>query len=140
MAAGPRVILVDTSAWADLFNDTDTPAARRLDEALGDEEDLAIVPIILTEVLQGIRSDRGFEAARVLLRDLPVLDLEPDGHVEAARLFRRMRRSGATVRGAVDCVIAQAAIAHGAELLTADRDFAAIARHSLLRLSLPARS
>jgi hypothetical protein len=49
-------------------------------------------------------------------------------------LFRRLRRRGITVRGAVDCIVAQTCIAANAELLTGDRDFAAIARHAPLRL------
>ena len=131
------MILVDTSAWADLFDDRQTAAACRLDQALGDEEDIAILPVILTEVLQGIRSEPGFDEARRLLCGLPCLEMSRDAHVEAARLFRFLRRQGVTVRGAVDCVIAQAAIVHDAELLTGDRDFLGIARHAELRLALP---
>jgi predicted nucleic acid-binding protein len=54
--------------------------------------------------------------------------------VAAARLFRALGRQGVTVRGAVDCIIAQTCIAADAELLSGDRDFAAIARRTPLRL------
>ena len=128
------MIVVDTTAWADWFNGADTPVSHRLDQALARQE-AGVTPLILAEVLQGFRSDAAFETARTLLTGLPILALDTDGHVAAARLFRALRRRGVTVRGAVDCIIAQTCIAAGAELLSADRDFAAIARHTPLRLS-----
>ena len=57
-----------------------------------------------------------------------------EGHVRAARLFRTLRGKGVTVRGAVDCVIGQTCLDAGAELLSPDRDFEHIARHTRLRL------
>jgi predicted nucleic acid-binding protein len=127
------VIVVDTTVWADWFNGRDSPEVDRLDQALG-RQDAGLVPVILTEVLQGFRSDRDFERARALLVHLPVLSLDLEGHAAAARLFRRLRSKGITVRGAIDCIIAQTCIAAGVELLSADLDFAAIARHTTLRL------
>lgn len=128
------MMIVDTTVWADWFNGERGAAAARLDRDLDAQADIGITPLILTEVLQGFRSDRSFERARKLLVDLPLLALDASGHVEAASLFRSLRRRGVTVRGAVDCVIAQTCIATDSELLTNDRDFAAIARHSALRL------
>ena len=127
------MIVVDTTVWADWFNGRDSPEVDRLGQALG-RQDAGLVPVILTEVLQGFRSDRDFERARVLLVRLPVLSLDLEGHAAAARLFRRLRGKGITVRGAIDCIIAQTCIAAGVELLSADLDFAAIARHTTLRL------
>jgi predicted nucleic acid-binding protein len=63
-----------------------------------------------------------------------VLVLDIEGHAAAARLFRRLRSKGVTVRGAIDCIIDHACIAAGVELLSTNQDFAAIARHSTLRL------
>lgn len=127
------MIVVDTTVWADWFNGRDSPAVARLDEALG-RQDAGLVPVILTEVLQGFRADRDFERARALLVGLPVLALDVEGHASAARRFRRLRRQGVTVRGAIDCIVAQTCLEAGVELLTTDRDFDAIARHSGLRL------
>ena len=127
------MIVVDTTIWADWFNGAATPGVNRLDRALTDQ-DAGLTPLILTEVLQGFRADADFERARAMLARLPMLELDIPGHVAAARLFRRLRRKGVTVRGAVDCIVAQTCIVANAELLTADRDFAAIARHAPLRL------
>ena len=128
------MIVVDSNAWADFFNGVDRPHVDRLDRALVEEEDLAILPIIVTEVLQGFRTARGFEMARDVLVSLPVIHPAMESHVRAAQLFRRLRRLGVTVRGTVDCVIAQACLDIGATLLSPDADFERIAEHAPLRL------
>ena len=110
---------------------------QRLDTALQQEEDLAVIPIIITEVLQGFRTDTDFEGARRILVSFPVISPTVDCHVRAARLFRSLRRKGVTVRGAVDCVIAQTCLDIKAELLSPDADFKHIARTTPLRLWRP---
>ena len=127
------MIVVDTTIWADWFNGVDSPQVGRLDQAL-DRQDAGLVPVVLTEVLQGFRADSDFGRARGLLLRLPLLTLDADGHVEAARLYRRLRNRGVTVRSTIDCIIAQTCITAGLELLSTDQDFASIARHTPLRL------
>ena len=51
----------------------------------------------------------------------------------AARTFFDLRRAGKTVRSAIDCCIAETAIAHEALLLHRDRDFSVIATVRPLR-------
>jgi hypothetical protein len=128
------MMVVDTNAWADYFNGVRNPHTERLDLALREEEDMSVIPIILAEVLQGFRTDAGFRRARRLLLALPLIHPAVGGHVRAARLFRSLRRKGVTVRGAVDCVIAQTCLDTQAELLSPDADFERIARHTPLRL------
>ena len=128
------MIIVDSNTWADFFNGASNPHVQRLDIALQEEEDLAVVPIIITEVLQGFRTDSGFQRARRVLVALPVIQPTVDCHVRAARLFRSLRQKGITVRGAVDCVIAQTCLDVDAELLSPDADFERIAHHTPLRL------
>lgn len=128
------MIVVDSNTWADYFNGADRPHVDRLEQALEDEEDLAVLPIIVTEVLQGFRSERGFGIAEAVLTALPSVRPDMDCHVQAARLFRRLRSRGVTVRGAIDCLIAQTCLDLDALLLSPDRDFQQIARHSELNL------
>lgn len=128
------MMIVDSNTWADFFNGVEQPHVERLDLALQEEEDLAVLPIIITEVLQGFRTDTGFRSARDLLVSLPVIHPAVDCHVRAAGLFRALRRKGVTVRGAVDCVIAQTCLDSEATLLSPDADFERIAEHTPLRL------
>jgi hypothetical protein len=53
------MIIVDSNAWADFFNGVQTPHVARLDAALEKEEDLSVIPIIVTEVLQDSGPIRG---------------------------------------------------------------------------------
>jgi len=128
------MMIVDSNTWADFFNGVQSPHANRLEAALDEEEDLAVIPVIITEVLQGFRTDTGFQRAQRVLVSLPVIHPTVDCHVRAARMFRSLRRKGVTVRGAVDCVIAQSCLDTEAELLSPDADFRHIARHTSLRL------
>jgi predicted nucleic acid-binding protein len=131
------MMVVDSNAWADYFNGAENPYVGRLDAALQDEEDLAVLPIIVTEVLQGFRSESGFESARRVLVSLPVLEPDLGSHVRAARLFRLLRQNGVSVRGAVDCVIAQTCVDVEAVLLSPDADFQRMTPHTSLRLWQP---
>ena len=128
------MMIVDSNTWADFFNGAQEPHVERLELALEEEEDIAVLPLIITEVLQGFRSDAGFRQAEHVLVSLPVIHPTVDCHVRAARLFRTLRKKGITVRGAVDCIIAQMCLDVGAELLSPDADFVGIARHTSLRL------
>lgn len=128
------MIVVDTSVWAAFFNGEATAQADALDQLLAAGEAVAVMPVILTEVLQGFRSDEAFEQARRLLTQLPVLFPSLETHVLAARLYRILRRQGVTVRGTIDCLIAQTCIETEASLLTADRDFELISGHTPLHL------
>jgi predicted nucleic acid-binding protein len=128
------MMIVDTNAWADFFNGVRNRYVQRLDAAMESEEDLGVIPIIITEVLQGFRTDHGFETARRVLVSLPVIHPSVERHVRSARLFRSLRRKGVTVRGAIDCIIAQTCLDIDGELLSPDRDFEHIARHTSLRL------
>jgi len=128
------VIVVDTSAWGVFFNGAPSPIANRLAAALDTGEPIAIIPIIVTETLQGFRTEAGFVKALALLTRLPLLEPSLDAHVRAARLYRSLRRKGVTVRGTIDCIIAAICIDTNAALLTLDRDFEHIAAHSALEL------
>jgi predicted nucleic acid-binding protein len=127
------LIFVDSSAWIAFFNGAKDPIADRLDEALHHDESLCIADLILTEVLQGFRRDRDFDLARRTLAAVDRLPLSYSTYVNAARLYRRLRTRGITPK-TIDCIVAQACLDSGASLLTRDRDFEVIARHSRLRL------
>jgi len=62
------MILVDSSVWIDYFNGKDTSQTSKLDKLLGVEL-LGIGDIILTEVLQGFRTDADYRIAKKMLRE-----------------------------------------------------------------------
>ncbi len=129
------MIVVDTSVWVDVLNAVDSPAALRCVGLIEDGAPVALTDIVLTEVLQGLASDR--EATRVErhLRSFPLLCLEGvDDFVLAARLYRDARRAGVTIRKALDCLIAAPCIRTGAPILHADADFDCLASCSALEV------
>ena len=96
------MILVDSSVWIDYFNGRRCPETDRLDALLSSE--LVLVgDLVLTEVLQGFRQQRHFDAARRALGALPYADLAGRRvALAAAENYRRLRRRGVTVRKTID--------------------------------------
>jgi predicted nucleic acid-binding protein len=127
------LILVHSSIWIDYFNGAVTPKTDKLDRLLG-QEPVAIGDLILTEVLQGFRSERDFDRARSLLLSLDTVQLAgTEISIEAARNFRRLRRLGVRIRKTIDTIIATRCIESGYHLLYSDRDFDPFVEHLGLR-------
>ena len=118
------MIVVDTSVWVDVLNDAPTPQAQRCIALIEAGEPIALTDIILTEILQGLRSDKEAQLVERHLRAFPILRLENlDDFVLAAELYRTARRAGVTIRKTLDCLIAVPCVRTGAPLLHADEDF-----------------
>ena len=129
------MIVVDTSVWVDVLNDTPAPQAQRCVQLLKSGEPIALTDVILTEVLQGLRSDREAALVERQLRAFPILRLEDlDDFVLAASLYRTARRAGVTIRKTLDCLIAAPCVRTGAPLLHADEDFNRLAACTPLQI------
>ena len=127
------MIFVDSSVWIDYFRGIATKETELLDELLG-VEPIVIGDIVLTEVLQGFKSDRDFNQAKKLLTSLVMVDVL--GHeiaIQAARNFRSLRERGITVRKTIDTIIATYCIENDLALLHSDRDFDAFVEYMNLR-------
>ena len=121
------MIVVDSSVWIDWFNGAETRETALLDGILG-AEPVTVGDLILTEVLQGFRSERDYRRAH---RALDTLIFEPmvgrDIAIASARNLRILRARGVTVRKTVGMLIATFCMENGYELLHTDRDFDLIA-------------
>ena len=132
------MVLVDSSVWIDYFNGVHSPETNALDALLG-QELVQIGDLILTEVLQGFRTDAGYRQARELLEPLRLRRLGGrEVALAAADNYRFLLSRVVTVRKTIDVVIASFCLLHGIELLHADRDFDAIEKHLRLRVYRPA--
>lgn len=133
------MLLVDSSVWIDRSLGLETDGTRFVDLRDGQEE-IALTGIIYQEVLQGARSDRGFEALREMLSAMLLLEpRELSTYEIAAMLYRRARQAGFTIRKPNDCLIAAIALEHGALLVHNDRDFVALAQVEPSLLVYPGR-
>ena len=129
------MILVDSSVWIQYFNGEVNPQTDYLDEILG-VEPVGIGDLILLEVLQGFRSDLGYEKAKSLLMDLPVFEmLGKDQAVRTAENYRHLRKMGITVRKTIDTIIASYCISRGFPLLFTDRDFEPFVKYLNLKVA-----
>jgi predicted nucleic acid-binding protein len=126
------MVLVDTSVWIDFFAGRKGPHVPALEELIENEEDLCLCGLILTEVLQGIRSDAAYAKTKAYLGDLIFLPMSRATFVRAAEMYRFLRKKGVTIRKPVDCMIAAVAMEYNVKLLHNDRDFGHIAAHSEL--------
>jgi predicted nucleic acid-binding protein len=128
-------VLVDTSVWIDFFKGKDLPHVARLNRYLDSDAQVAICPPILQEILQGIRDETEFQITKEYLLELEILTADAVlASVEAALIFRMLRKKGVTIQKNNDCLIAWFAIHFNISLLHNDSDFDLIARHTSLNL------
>jgi predicted nucleic acid-binding protein len=129
------VIVVDSSVWIDYFNGVSSAEVERLDNTIG--ADLIVVgDLVLTEVLQGFRSDADFVAAQSALEAFDVIPmLGYDLAIRTAENYRTLRARGVTVRKTVDMIIGTFCIERGLPLLFSDREFQPLVDHLGLQVA-----
>ena len=131
------MILVDSSVWIDYFNGIPTWQTDLLDNYLSNAP-VVIGDLILTEVLQGFRSNKDFETAKNFLGALSFRQI--GGYnvaIQSARNYRSLRKAGVTVRKTIDVIIATFCIIEGLTLLHDDRDFEPMEYHFSLETFTP---
>jgi predicted nucleic acid-binding protein len=133
------MLLVDSSVWIDRSRGAETDATRYVDMRESQEE-IALTGVIYQEVLQGARSEPGFDAVREMLSALLLLEpREWSTYEVAAILYRRARVAGFTIRKPNDCLIAAIALEHGALLVHNDQDFVHLAQVEPALMIYPGR-
>jgi len=130
-------VLVDTSAWVDFLNGHPSKECAALASLIASEEEMCTCGVIVSEVFQGLKRDKGRKDLEGLFRKL--VFLEPSGvepYLRAAEIYRNLRRLGHTVRSTIDCLIAVVAEEGGCHVLARDRDLSTILGSGLLRARL----
>lgn len=127
-------VLVDTSVWIDFLNNRSTESVKKLELLLEMEESIYICGLIQMEILQGIRSDLEFQKTKKALSHLLWVELENSHYLEAAKVYRKLKARGLSIRKSIDGLIAVMAIKNNLYLLYSDRDFTAISKYTSLKL------
>ncbi len=127
-------ILPDTSAWISFFRDTPGETADKLQRLIELEADICLCGPVVTEVLQGVRSDKDHKKISQIFTLPEYLVLDRHIYEYAAEIYRGCRAKGFTVRSTMDCLIAATAITQDAHLLHQDRDYESIARFYPLKV------
>lgn len=133
--------LVDTSVWSlALRRDTvvSSPEVDVLKDVLQTGEPVVTTGLVLQELLQGFSGPRDRSLVIERFSALPLISPDRQDHIDAAALRNHCRRAGVQA-GTIDAVLAQLCIRHGLTMLTTDKDFSGIAKHSSLRLWKAAR-
>jgi len=124
-------IIFDTSVWIDFFNGIENQHVALLTDYITNDYPVFICPVIIQEVLQGIRSDKQFSEVKESLLALVILKEDPViAGIGAADLYRKLRKKGITVRKSNDCLIAWYALKNSMRILHKDRDFDIILTNS----------
>jgi hypothetical protein len=118
------MIAVDSSVWIDFIAGRPTPQSLYLkNHLMRSPSQIVLIDIVFAEVMRGLQEK---DVARIesILLDLSVVRMEWVRDFRAAAgLYRAARKSGVTIRGTVDCLIAAVCIREGVSLLHADADF-----------------
>ncbi len=129
--------IIDSSVWVDYINgvinfETDITAE------LIKRNEVFILPVILQEVLQGLREDKLFNSLKETLMPLEYISYDQiEMSIAAASLYRTLRHKGITIRKPNDCLIASICIDRNLPLLHNDKDFDNIAKHTSLKIYKP---
>ena len=130
--------VVDSSVWIDFFNKKSSKNIEKVIELMYAptvKNSIIIVPVILQEILQGIRDDKQYELVSVIIHGFEFIEFDPYEYaVKAADLFRELQKKGITIRKANDCLIAAFCIDLNISLIHNDRDFDNIAKHTSLKI------
>lgn len=125
------MILVDTSVWIELLNG-------RLGARIGEEDLLNFVTCgpVAQEVLQGLGDGPEARQFHDAFLALPVLSDPLPLHLflGAAEIYQQGRAKGYTIRSSTHCLIAAIAIENNVQVWHRDRDFAALAKFTPLRV------
>lgn len=129
-------LFIDTSVWSLAFRRdaaSTSPAVRELVRAIESGDAILTTGIVLQELLQGFAGPKH----RTLIMDrfaaLPLLIPDRRDHIDAAELRNQCRRRGLQI-GTIDALLAQLCIRHNLTMLSTDKDFQGVARHSELKL------
>ncbi len=124
-------IIVDTSVWSLVLRRAEPPVdpqAIRLAKLIKQGQPILLLGVILQELLSGIKRETDFEMVKSHLEPFPILELQRDDYVSAAKL-RNLCKANGVQASTIDFQIAATCIEHDCALLTCDNDFTHIAKH-----------
>lgn len=116
--------LFDTSVWINFFKGNNSDQTRLLVYLLENDLPVYYCPVILQEVLQGIKKDSELEEVKEVFTVLNKLVEDPyQAATGAAEIYRKLRKKGITIRKGNDCLIAWYGIKNDLEIIHCDRDY-----------------
>jgi len=127
------MLLIDTSIWIEVLRDKSKIKATKLKTIIAQRN--YYLPIFTKmELLQGCKDEIEWTKMSSYLAAQNYLEPNYSSIWEnTARLYFELRRQGITIRSNIDCAIAIMNIENNFTLYHCDRDFEAIAEHTVLK-------
>ncbi len=127
------MLLIDTSIWIEVLQDKSKVKAAKLKTIIA-ERDYYLPIFTKMELLQGCKNEVEWTKLSSYLTTQKYLEPDYESIWEnSARLYFELRRKGLTIRSNIDCAIAIIAMENNLILYHCDRDFEAIALHTVLK-------
>lgn len=119
------MILVDTSVLIDYLRDNENSITQKFQHILDHNIPFGINSFIYQEVLQGVKSEKDFQAVKEYLdtQQFYFLKDQRESFSAAARIYFTCRKKGITIQSTIDCLIIQTALENDLFLLHNDADF-----------------
>jgi predicted nucleic acid-binding protein len=114
-------VIIDTSAWIQFFRYGDDEVSQFVADLLGKDQ-AVMTGVVLTELLQGIKTDKERLRLTALFSSLPFIETDREDWQSAGETLQALRRRGVTVP-VTDGVIATVAHRRGLSVLTTDSHF-----------------
>jgi predicted nucleic acid-binding protein len=129
-------VLIDTSVWSEALrrkeksiNSSETIVRRIIDN----NDEIVLIGIILQEILSGISNQKLFAEIKNILNDFSYLEIIKNDYIHAAELRNKCKQKGITA-SSIDFLIASVAIRNKLILVTYDKDFINISKHTELKI------
>ena len=126
--------VIDSSVWVNYFSQSNWEQVKTANKIM-DSKKLFMLPVILQEVLQGIADDKLFDKIRYNFLAFKGINFDQYyASLEAAKMYRFLRKKGVTIRKPNDCLIAWLCTEFNLSLYHNDKDFNNIAKHTSLKI------
>jgi predicted nucleic acid-binding protein len=130
-------VIFDSTIWIDYLNGTITKETDLLYNYLENDHKIYVCPVIVQEVLQGIKEDKQHSEVKEIFSYLNLLTIDHMvASIGAAELYRTLRKKGLTIRKSNDCMIAFYALYFDLPLIHNDKDFNIISKHTPLKITV----
>jgi predicted nucleic acid-binding protein len=119
-----EALMFDTSIWIDFFNNAGNEKVLLLTRYIENDYLRELCPVIIQEILQGIKDNKSFNKVKDALLSFNIIEIDPvKAAVGAAKIYRKLRKKGITIRKSNDCLIAFYALESNIKIVHKDRDF-----------------
>jgi predicted nucleic acid-binding protein len=129
-------LIIDTSVWSEALRrkkNTVNSSETIVRKIIENDDEIVLLGFILQEILTGISNEKLFSEIKDILDDFQYLDITKNDYIYASELSNKCRSKG-IIAGSIDFLIASTAIRNELQLVTFDKDFINISKHSDLNI------